>query len=676
MSKRTLITSALPYANGSIHLGHLVEYIQTDILVRFLKLTGREAYYMCADDTHGTPIELNARKQGLTPEELIARYHEEHQKDFADFHIEFDHYYSTHSPENKKHAEFIYKALKEGGHILTKEIEQLYCEHDKRFLPDRFIRGICPHCKAPDQYGDVCENCKRTYTPSDLIEPKCALCGNTPVLKKSEHYFVKLYDFADFLKEWVSKEGRLQDSTRSFVETWLKEGLKDWDISRDGPYFGFPIPDTEDKFFYVWLDAPIGYISTTEHFAKEKGLSFDDFWHSDETEIIHVIGKDIVYFHTLFWPAMLKGAGYTLPSRVIVHGMLTVEGTKMSKTRGTFINARTYLNHLDPQYLRFYYASKLAGNDEDIDLNFEDFTNRVNADFVNKIVNLASRAIPFVHKHFGGTLGELPTDEAATTLIEEIRQLIPKIREHYESLAFHHAVRDICAIADLANKYFQDSAPWTSLKSDPDRALAICTLAVNCTRSVAALLKPVLPRYAQDIEHILNIEPLTFDDASDFSLTKHQLNPFKRLAERVQPKAIEKIIEESKKTFGQAQEEETQEEEREEIAPTINFDEFTKVDLRVALIEEAKLVKGAKKLIQLTLYIGNGERRNVFAGIRASFPNPEVLVGKQIAMVANLAPRKMRFGMSEGMVLATGPSDDKLSLAEVPPPARPGDRIS
>lgn len=674
MAEKFLITSALPYANGSIHLGHLVEYIQTDIYVRFLKLTGRDAHYMCANDTHGTPIELNARKQGIEPEELVARFYEEHQKDFADFHIEFDCFYTTHSPENKKYAELIFHKLKEQGHIVSRDIEQLFCEHDQRFLPDRFIRGTCPFCKTADQYGDVCEQCGRTYTPKELLEPKCSLCQNTPVLKTSEHFFVKLGNFTDFLSEWVATPGRLQDSTRHFVESWLKDGLQDWDISRDGPYFGFPIPGTENKFFYVWLDAPIGYIATTDKYTQENdALDFDSFWRSDDTRIIHVIGKDIVYFHTLFWPAMLKGSGFSLPERVIVHGMLTVNGSKMSKSRGTFINGRTFLNHLDPQTLRFYYASKLSGGDEDIDLSFEDFINRVNADFINKIVNLASRAIPFVHKRFEGRLGALPTDDVANTLVAEIKKCIPTVRAHYESLAFHHAIREICAIADLANKYFQDAAPWSAIKEDPEAARAICTLAVNCCLCVTALLKPVLPKYAADIEEILDIEPLTFDDAGRFDLTERQLKPFRRLAERVDAKATERIVEESRQA--NAPQEEAVEDDREPIADTIEIDTFVQTDLRVARIDNAENVEGAKKLLRLTLDIGGGESRNVFAGIRKSFPEPQALIGKQVVMVANLKPRKMRFGVSEGMVLATGPSDDQLVLVEAPPPARPGDRV-
>ena len=676
MSKKYLVTSALPYANGSIHLGHLVEYIQTDILVRFLKHVGHDAHYMCADDTHGTPIELNASKQGIKPEELVAAIHEEHKKDFADFQIGFDYFYTTHSEENKEFAELVYNSLVEGGHTDTREIEQFYCEHDKRFLPDRFLRGTCPFCKTPEQYGDVCENCNRTYTANELKEPKCSLCGNPPVKKKTEHVFVRLGNFQEFLEGWVKEPGRLQDSTRKFVETWLKDGLRDWDITRDGPYFGFPIPGREDQYFYVWLDAPIGYVSTTAKYAKEKGLSFDEFWRSDDTEVIHVIGKDIIYFHTLFWPEMLKSAGLTLPSRVLVHGMLTVDGSKMSKSRGTFIKARTFLDHLDPQYLRFYYASKLSGTDEDLDLNFEDFVNRVNADFINKIVNLASRAIPFVHKNFGGTLGKLPTDEVAKTLIEDIKKHIPLVRENYEKYAFHHAVKEICAIADLANKYFQDAAPWALVKTDPDAALAVCTLATNCCRTVAALLKPVLPKYAGQIEEILNIEPMTWEDANAFDLEEQELKPFTRLAERIKMKVVNKVVEASKEDLKSKDDAKVEEKPREPIADEIEFDTFIKTDLRVAKIVEANLVEKAKKLIQLTLDVGDGDTRNVFAGIRKSFPDPSVLVGQQIVMVANLKPRKMKFGVSEGMVLATGPSDDQLVLVSAPAPAKPGDRVS
>ena len=674
MTDRILVTSALPYANGSIHLGHLVEYIQTDIYVRFLKHTGRDAIYLCADDTHGTPIEVNARKAGISPEEFVAGFHREHLQDFSDFHIEFDRFYSTHSEENRKYAEEIYGALEKGGHIETRSVEQLYCEEDGRFLPDRFIRGTCPNpkCGAEDQYGDVCEECSTTYSPTDLKEPHCGICGKPPVLRSSVHYFFRLDHYEEKVREWVNSSGALQEDVRRFVTTWLDEGLKDWDISRDGPYFGFKIPGEEDKYFYVWLDAPVGYIATTDKYCQESGRDFDEYWRKPGSRIIHFIGKDIVYFHTLFWPAMLMGSGFQLPERVVVHGFLTVDGTKMSKSRGTFINARTFLDHLDPQYLRYYYAAKLTGASEDLDLSFTDFTNRVNAELINKIANLVSRVAPFVNKHFEGRLGSLPKEDGG--LAEEIRSRIPAIREAYESLAFHRAVQDICAVADLANKYFQDAAPWAKLKEEREEAQAICTLAANCCRSVAALLKPILPRYAADVEKLLQIPELTFDDALEFDLVDHAIGPFERLVERVDPKSIEKIVEASKQAVEQTAGQE-EADAREPLEPEITYDDFAKLDFRVAEVVSAEVVPKADKLLKLVVDLGGGDTRSLFAGIRRSYPDPQVLVGRRLVVVANLKPRKMRFGVSEAMLLAAGPSDKELSLAQCEPPAIPGHRV-
>ncbi len=537
-----LVTSALPYANGSIHLGHLVEYIQTDIFVRFLKLSGKDAIYLCADDTHGTPIEVKARQLGITPEELIGRYHVEHQQDFAAFHIDFDYFYSTNSPENQRHSEYIFNRLKERGQIVTRPVEQYYCETDGRFLPDRFIRGTCPNpaCGAKDQYGDVCEVCGTTYTPTDLADARCSICSTPPVLRESVHYFFRLDAYEQFLRGWVAAPGRLQPEIRRFIENWFAQGLRDWDISRDGPYFGFKIPGEENKYFYVWLDAPVGYIATTEKFCAETGRDFNSYWHNPDATIIHVIGKDIVYFHTLFWPAMLHGAGYTSPSRVLVHGFLTVNGEKMSKSRGTFLNARTYLDHLDPQYLRYYYATKLSSQPDDLDLNFEDFVLRVNSELINKIANLVSRVVPFVNKHFDASLSSLPAD--AEPLIADLRERAKKVVEHYEAVEFGRAVQEIVAMSDIANKYFQDSAPWDLVKTDRARGQQVCTFAVNCCRSIAALIKPVLPRYAADVEAILRIPPLTFADTGKFDLTDHRVGPFVRLVERIEPAKVQAML--------------------------------------------------------------------------------------------------------------------------------------
>ncbi len=538
--QQILITSALPYANGSIHLGHLVEYIQTDIFVRFLKLTGRDAVYMCADDTHGTPIEVKARQKGIRPEELVAIYHEEHQKDFSDFHINFDCFYTTNSPENRHHSELIFGRLRDRGHVVKRPVAQYYCEKDERFLPDRFIKGTCPNCGTQDQYGDVCEACGTAYTPTDLADPHCAICGTAPVIRESVHYFFTLSAYETFLREWVATPGRLQPEIRKFIENWFREGLRDWDISRDGPYFGFKIPGEENKYFYVWLDAPIGYIATTQKFCEASGRDFASYWLESKSQIYHVIGKDIVYFHTLFWPAMLQGAGYSLPTRVLVHGFLTINGEKMSKSRGTFINARDYLDHLDPQYLRYYYAAKLGAQPDDLDLNLEDFATRVNAELINKIANLVSRVVPFVNKNFSARLRQLPPGRDA--LIGEMLNHVPAVRQNYEAMEFSRAVQDIVAISDVANKYFQDSVPWDLVKTDSGAAHDVCTLALNACRTVTALIKPILPRFAADVERILRIPELRFDDAAHFDLVNHDIGPFERLVERVDPKKVKAMV--------------------------------------------------------------------------------------------------------------------------------------
>jgi methionyl-tRNA synthetase len=672
MADPILITSALPYANGSIHLGHLVEYIQTDILVRFLKMTGQDAVYMCADDTHGTPIEVNARRAGIPPEELIGRYYEEHQRDFADFDIAFDCFYSTNSEENRRHSEYIFEQLRQQGHIVVRPVAQYYCEPDGRFLPDRFIRGTCPNptCRATDQYGDVCEVCGTTYNPTDLAEPRCAICGTPPVIRESDHYFFTLGEYESFLRDWIDTPGRVGPETRRFLESWLNEGLRDWDVSRDGPYFGFKIPGEDNKYFYVWLDAPVGYIATTERFCQETGRDFDAYWHNPDAKIYHIIGKDIVYFHTLFWPAMLKGAGYTLPSKVLVHGFLTVNGERMSKSRGTFVNARTYLDHLDPQYLRYYYAAKLNGSQDDLDLSLEDFINRVNADLVNNIANLVSRVVPFVNRQFEGRIGHLSAE--VQPLIDDIRSRLPRIREHYGRLEFNRAVQEIVAISDIGNKYLQDAAPWEVIKQDRQAAQAICTFAVNCCRTVANLIKPVLPRYAADVEAILQAPSVAFDNAASFDLEDHAIGAFERLAERVDPKRVEAMMAAS----AEALESPTSTEPAvavENLEPEITIDDFAKVDLRVATIIQAETVEGADKLLRLRVDIGSAER-TVFAGIRESY-EPGDLIGKQVIVVANLKPRKMRFGVSEGMILASGPDGANVVVAEFAQPRQPGERV-
>jgi len=676
VSRRILVTCALPYANGPIHLGHIVEYTYGDIWVRFLRMRGEDAIYICADDTHGTPIDIRARKEGISPQELIDRSYDEHVRDFNEFGIQFDKFHSTHSEENRKWSARIYEAAKSKGLIARRSIEQMYCENDAMFLPDRFVRGTCPRCKATDQYGDVCEVCGATYHPTELIEAKCAICGSQPVLKSSEHLFFELAKMTDRLKEWTGSDDHLQEEVGNYVNNWIKEGLRDWDISRDGPYWGFEIPGETNKIFYVWLDAPIGYIASTEAYCKEHGLDVADYWEKPGTEIYHIIGKDIVYFHTLFWPAMLMAADLNLPKQVLVHGFLRVGGEKMSKSRGTFINARTYLDHLDPQYLRYYYAAKLSGKIEDIDLVFEDFVNRVNAELINKIVNLASRAISFVEKRLGGALGNIPDD--ARELIALAEGEGEAIAAAYAKLNPAQAVERICRVAEAGNLYLQNAAPWDAVKAgDPERARDICTAAVNVTKIVAAYLKPVLPKYAADIETVLAIEPLTWADAKADLSAGHRIGEFTHLVQRVDPAAIEAMVEASKVV--EAKPAPKFDYAVEPLAAEISFDDFVKVDMRVAKIIEAETVPGAKKLLRLTVDLGPLGQRNVFAGIAEHVDDPAVLVGRKLICVANLAARKMKFGVSEGMVVmgvSTTPDGKQEHLSFIEAPAgEPGERL-
>jgi methionyl-tRNA synthetase len=545
MNKKVLVTSALPYANGSIHLGHLVEYIQTDIWVRFLRMMSRDTIYICADDAHGTAIEIKASAEGISPEELIQQFHKEHFEDFSKFSISFDFYGSTHCEKNRRWSETLYRALYQGGHIISKEVDQNYCSNCSRFLPDRYVRGTCPYCGAEEQYGDQCEVCNTTYNPTELKNATCAICGSTPERKHSTHECVRLSDFSDILKEWVEKPEHVSKSVRKFIMEWLKEGLKDWDIMRDGPYFGFPVPGHEDKYFYVWLDAPIGYISNTERWCSENNRDVEsDYWKNPDTEIYHFIGKDIIYFHTLFWPAMLNAAGLNMPNAVHVHGFLTVEGKKMSKSRGTFITARTYLDHLDAQYLRYFYASKLSDGIDDIDLSFKEFENRVNAELINKIANLASRSISFLSKKLNGTLSCM--DEAGLALVKKAQDVKSEIARHYEARNYSLALEQICRIADSANVYFQDNAPWALVKDDPEASRRICTAAINISRILAVYLQPVLPEYAANIRSMINEESTQYMWSDiDTVLEKREINPFTRLVEKVDEKKIKKMIEAS-----------------------------------------------------------------------------------------------------------------------------------
>ncbi|TNJ24793.1 methionine--tRNA ligase [Aeromonas sobria] len=667
-----LVTCALPYANGSIHLGHMLEHIQADIWVRYQRMRGHQVHFICADDAHGTPIMLKAQQLGITPEEMIAAVSKEHQTDFAGFNISFDNYHSTHSDENRELAELIYGRLKAGGFIKNRTITQLFDPEKSMFLPDRFVKGTCPKCKSPEQYGDNCDSCGATYSPTELIDPKSAVSGATPVMKDSEHFFFDLPQFADMLKAWTNS-GALQEEMANKLGEWFETGLQQWDITRDAPYFGFEIPDAPGKYFYVWLDAPIGYMGSFKNLCnKRDDLDFDSYWKADSSaELYHFIGKDIVYFHSLFWPAMLEGAGFRKPTKVCVHGYVTVNGAKMSKSKGTFIKASTYLNHLDPECLRYYYAAKLNSRIDDLDLNLDDFVARVNADVVNKLVNLASRNAGFIAKRFDG---KLAATCAEPELYAEFANARATIAEAYESREFSRAIREIMALADKANRYVDDKAPWVLAKQEgADAQLQeVCSVGINLFRVLMAYLKPVMPLLAERAEAFLG-ETLSWDGVAQ-PLTNHQLAPFKALFSRIEPTKVEAMVEASKEDLAKEQAPKvTGPLADDPISETIAYEDFAKIDLRVALIVKAEAVPEAEKLLKLQLDIG-GETRQVFAGIKSAY-NPEDLEGKLTVMVANLAPRKMRFGMSEGMVLAAGPGGKDLWILEPQEGAQPGMRV-
>lgn len=683
--RKILVTSALPYANGPIHLGHMLEYIQTDIWSRYQKLRGHECHYICADDAHGTPIMLKAQQLGIAPEDMIAQVNKEHQQDFADFNIAFDNYHSTHSDENRVLASDIYLKLRANGYIKSKSISQLFDPEKSMFLPDRFVKGTCPKCKSPDQYGDNCDACGATYSPTELINPKSAVSGATPVMKDTEHFFFDLPAFEGMLKEWT-RSGALQVEMANKLDEWFEQGLQQWDITRDAPYFGFEIPDAPGKYFYVWLDAPIGYMGSFKNLCdKRPELSFEEFWGKDSTaEVYHFIGKDIVYFHSLFWPAMLHGSGYRQPNSVYAHGYVTVNGAKMSKSKGTFIKARTYLDHLDPEYLRYYYAAKLSSRIDDLDLNLEDFAQRVNSDLVGKLVNLASRTAGFITKRFDGKLAKIND----TTLTEAFLAKQEVIAEFYEGREYGKAMREIMALADIANGFVADAAPWQMVKHDDQQEAAhqVCSNALNLFRILVTYLKPVLPRLAQDVEAFFQL-PLTWN-ALNQDLAGHEIAPFKAMMQRVELDKVNAMVADSKDNLQvtvdapkTAAPEKTVESSNvsseplvnDPISETINFDDFAKIDLRIARIVKAEHVADADKLLKLQLDIG-GETRQVFAGIKSAY-SPEDLEGKLTVMVANLAPRKMRFGMSEGMVLATGPGGSDLWILEPHEGAQPGMRV-
>lgn len=670
--RKILVTSALPYANGPIHLGHLVEYIQTDIWVRFQKQRGNCCYYVCADDTHGTPIMLRADREGITPEQLIAQVEQEHRADFDEFGVAFDHYHSTHSAENKTLSELIYTRLRDAGHISRRIIVQAYDPVKKMFLPDRFIKGDCPKCGAKDQYGDSCEACGATYSPTDLKNAVSVVSGEKPIEKESEHFFFNLDDFSAMLEEWVNQPGHLQPEVRNKMAEWLDNGLQQWDISRDAPYFGFEIPDAPGKYFYVWLDAPIGYMASFKNLCELKGLDFDEYWgKNSDAELYHFIGKDIIYFHALFWPAMLHGAGFRAPCAVWAHGFLTVNGEKMSKSRGTFIKARTYLNHLNPEYLRYYFAAKLTAGVDDLDLNFDDFTQRVNSDLVGKVVNIASRCSGFIKKRFDNTLS---AECAEPDLFQAFVDANEKIADLYEKREFSKAMREIMALADKANQYIDEKKPWIIAKEEGRDAELhdICSMGINLFRLLIAYLKPVIPALAANAEQFLNIQSQAWPDNAE-PLLNHAINKFKPLMTRVDADKIAAIIEDSKENLEKT--EQPKPKQHEPIADTIEFDDFAKIDLRIAKIIKAEHVEGADKLLQLTVDIGD-ETRNVFAGIKSAYA-PEDLEGKLTVVVANLKPRKMRFGLSEGMVLAAGSGAGGKDLWLLSPDqgAQPGMRV-
>ncbi|UCG46378.1 MAG: methionine--tRNA ligase [Phycisphaerales bacterium] len=671
MPRRIVVTSALPYANGPIHMGHLVEYLQTDIWVRFQKMCGNECLYFCADDTHGTPVMLSSRAAGISPELLIERMEKEHRADFDSFHVEFDNYYSTHSPENRNFSELIFTRLKEAGSIVTRDVEQCYCQKCRIPLPDRYVRGVCPRCKAEDQYGDSCELCSATYRSTDLVNPYCATCRSTPVLKTSKHYFFKLSDYEQRLKDLIAS-GHTQRSVANKLDEWFGAGLKDWDISRDGPYFGFKIPGEENKFFYVWLDAPIGYMASAKNYCDRNGLDFETLWNSGQYELYHFIGKDIMYFHALFWPAMLMGAGFKTATNLFVHGFLTVNGEKMSKSRGTFIKAATYARHLLPEYLRYYYASKLTDTIDDIDLSIKDFIGRTNSDLVGKYANLASRSGQMLTKRLNGMLGRM--DEQGRQLIDKMAAEKAGVIESYEGLNFAAVVRTIVSLADEANRYVERNQPWVTIKTDPEQTRTVLTAVINAVRVLTIYLKPILPKYAEKVEKLLNVGGLSFADVETV-LENHRIGEFERLFERIDEGQVNAMVEESRASQGAEApaSSSAQPGVGGPFKPECTIEDFAKVDLRIAKVASAEPVEGADRLLRLRLDVG-GPERTVLAGIATAY-KPEDLVGKIVIYFANLKPRQMRFGLSEGMILAAGTGGKDIFMLSADTGAVPGQQV-
>ena len=684
MTRKILVTSALPYANGSIHLGHMVEHIQTDVWVRFQKLRGHECHYCCADDTHGTPVMLAAQKQGIAPEDMIAKVREEHLADFTGFHIGYDNYYSTHSPENKQFSEQIYCALKANGKIESRVIEQLFDPEKQMFLPDRFVKGECPKCHAQDQYGDNCEVCGTTYSPTELINPYSAVSGAKPELRESEHFFFKLGECADFLKAWTSgnnpHDGKphLQAEALNKMKEWLGEGeettLSDWDISRDAPYFGFEIPDAPGKYFYVWLDAPVGYMASFKNLCDRIGVDFDEYFKADsQTEMYHFIGKDILYFHALFWPAMLHFSGHRAPTGVYAHGFLTVDGQKMSKSRGTFITAKSYLEQgLNPEWMRYYIAAKLNSKIEDIDLNLQDFISRVNSDLVGKYVNIAARASGFIAKRFEGRL----KDVSGSALLAKLAAESDTIAEQYENREYARALRDIMALADAVNEYVDANKPWELAKQEgqDERLHEVCSELINAFTMLTAYLAPVLPQTAANAARFLNLDAITWVNTRE-TLGEHAINKYEHLMQRVEQKQVDDLIEANKQSIQTTPAPAAEESKYEKVAEQASFDDFMKIDMRVAKVLNCEAVEGSTKLLKFDLDFGF-EKRIIFSGIAASYPNPAELNGRMVIAVANFAPRKMaKFGVSEGMILSAATAEGKLKLLDVDAGAQPGDKV-
>ena len=684
MTRKILVTSALPYANGSIHLGHMVEHIQTDVWVRFQKLRGHECHYCCADDTHGTPVMLAAQKQGIAPEDMIAKVREEHLADFTGFFIGYDNYYSTHSPENKQFSQDIYRALKANGKIESRVIEQLFDPEKQMFLPDRFVKGECPKCHAQDQYGDNCEVCGTTYSPTELINPYSAVSGAKPELRESEHFFFKLGECADFLKAWTSgnnpHDGKphLQPEALNKMKEWLGEGeettLSDWDISRDAPYFGFEIPDAPGKYFYVWLDAPVGYMASFKNLCDRIGVDFDEYFKADsQTEMYHFIGKDILYFHALFWPAMLHFSGHRAPTGVYAHGFLTVDGQKMSKSRGTFITAKSYLEQgLNPEWMRYYIAAKLNSKIEDIDLNLQDFILRVNSDLVGKYVNIAARASGFIAKRFEGRL----KDVLGSALLAKLAAESDNIAEQYENREYARALRDIMALADAVNEYVDANKPWELAKQEgqDERLHEVCSELINAFTMLTAYLAPVLPQTAANAARFLNLDAITWANTRE-TLGEHAINKYEHLMQRVEQKQVDDLIEANKQSIQTTPAPAAEEGKYEKVAEQASFDDFMKIDMRVAKVLNCEAVEGSTKLLKFDLDFGF-EKRIIFSGIAASYPNPAELNGRMVIAVANFAPRKMaKFGVSEGMILSAATAEGKLRLLDVDAGVQPGDKV-